>query len=101
MNKTNIEYLDLTWNPIVMRCTPIAEGCKNCWHLRMADRLAGMNRQLRDIYSGKSKPYLDLLRLTEPLYRKKPAKIGTQFMGDLFHKNITRKMFHSIEMSSE
>ena len=39
MNKTDIEYLDYTWNPIAMRCTPVSEGCAHCWHLRMADRL--------------------------------------------------------------
>lgn len=42
MQKTPIEYLTHTWNPLAMRCTPVSEGCKNCWHLRMADRLAAM-----------------------------------------------------------
>ena len=40
MNKTGIEYLDFTWNPIAMRCTPVSEACANCWHLNVADRLA-------------------------------------------------------------
>lgn len=39
MQKTNIEYLDYTWNPIAMRCTPCSPGCEHCWHLRTADRL--------------------------------------------------------------
>lgn len=38
MNKTSIEYLTHSWNPIAMRCTPVSEGCAHCWHLRMADR---------------------------------------------------------------
>ena len=29
----------LAWNPIAMRCTPVDEGCRNCWHLRMCDRM--------------------------------------------------------------
>ena len=32
-DKTHIDYLDATWNPIIMRCTPVSDGCKNCWHL--------------------------------------------------------------------
>ena len=84
MNRTNIEYLDFTWNPIVMRCTPIAAGCTHCWHLRMADRLALMTGQLKEVYLGNALPYLDPLRLSEPLRRKKPAFIGINFMGDLF-----------------
>lgn len=40
MQQTAIEYMDLSWNPIAMRCTRVSEGCLNCWHLRMADRMA-------------------------------------------------------------
>lgn len=40
MNKTNIEWADKTWNPIT-GCTPISEGCKNCYAMRMANRLKG------------------------------------------------------------
>lgn len=29
-----------SWNPLAMRCAPVGAGCVNCWHLRMADRLA-------------------------------------------------------------
>ena len=39
MNKTDIEYLDYTWNPLAMRC-PRTEspGCLNCWYHTMAAR---------------------------------------------------------------
>lgn len=37
---TKIEWCDETWNPIT-GCTPISEGCKNCYADRMAKRLAG------------------------------------------------------------
>jgi len=87
MNKTNIEYLDYTWNPISMRCSPISPGCANCWHLAVADRLA-KNPKIsivkRRAYSGKSRYFLDQKELEAPLERKKPSIIGVQFMGDLF-----------------
>ncbi len=90
MNPTNIEYLDFTWNPIAMRCTPVSEGCKHCWHIRRAKMLTrntkiSLNARLG--YSG-SAPVLMTDRLDDPLKRKKPARIGVQFMGDLGHDDI-------------
>ncbi len=90
MQKTKIEYLDRTWNPIAMRCTPISDGCRNCWHLAMAKRCAG-NRacgEYQHIYAGTQPPKLKQWELEQPLHLQKPARIGVQFMGDLFHKSI-------------
>jgi len=90
MNKTAIEYLDYTYNPIAMRCTPVGPGCANCWHLTMADRLAAnpsIPKEQREAYAG-GPPVLVESRLNAPLRRKKPARIGTQFMGDLFHEDV-------------
>jgi protein gp37 len=101
MNKTNIEYLDYTWNPISMRCFPISPGCANCWHLAVADRLA-KNPKIsivkRRAYSGKSRYFLDRRELEAPLKRKKPSIIGVQFMGDLFHSKISYETFERIMM---
>ena len=97
MNKTNIEYLDFTWNPLAMRCTPVSEGCANCWHIKMANRVAkipGMMFNEEMSYRGINKPYLVKERLNDPLKRKKPAIIGVQFMGDLFHKDVP---FHMVD----
>lgn len=89
MNKTKIEYLTHTWNPIAMRCDPVSEGCTNCWHLGMAKRLAGREGyKLRDAYAGKSPPVLVESRLDEPLRMRGVATIGVQFMGDLFHADV-------------
>lgn len=30
MNRTKIDYLDWSWNPIAMRCTHVSAGCANC-----------------------------------------------------------------------
>ena len=86
MNKTGIDYLDFTWNPIAMRCAPVSEGCANCWAIETADRLSHnpkLSGEVRRAYSGLG-PVLVESRLQDPLKRKKPAVIGVQFMGDLF-----------------
>ena len=88
MNKTGIEYLDYTWNPIAMRCTKISEACEHCWHLRTADRLAknpALHTSIGLAHAGTGSPVLVESRLQDPLKLKKPARVGVQFMGDLFH----------------
>lgn len=73
-DNTGIEYLDATWNPVRMRCTPVSAGCKNCWHIAMLNRF------------GHVGPYRDY---SSPREWKKPRRIGVQFMGDLFHEAIS------------
>jgi protein gp37 len=100
MNKTGIEYLTDTWNPLVMRCTPVSEGCANCWHLQRAEMLS-KNPQIgvayRAAFSGAGTP---LIRhgdyLEEPLRRREPARIGVQFMGDLFHEEVESDYQHAV-----
>lgn len=93
MNRTKIEYLTHTWNPIAMRCTPVSDGCANCWHLSMAKRLAGndglngLTWPQREAYKGGS-PYVLDRELDAPLALRKPARVGVQFMGDLFHDAV-------------
>lgn len=90
MNRTNIDFLDYSWNPLCMRCTPISEGCEHCWHIRRAKMLTRNTKMTLDArlgYSG-SCPVLMRDRLNDPLKVKKSARIGTQFMGDLFHEDI-------------
>jgi protein gp37 len=58
----------------------------------MAKRLAGndcFTRERQDAYSGKGPPVLIEDELSAPLRRKKPAIIGVQFMGDLFHESVS------------
>ncbi|HPS94613.1 MAG TPA: phage Gp37/Gp68 family protein [Deltaproteobacteria bacterium] len=107
MNKTDIEYLDYTWNPIAMRCTPVSEGCAHCWHLRMADRLAGnpkIGETLREVYSGRGGlcngffPWIGGTRaeFDAPEWKKQPSRIGVQFMGDLFHERVHFDTIHGV-----
>lgn len=94
MQKTNIEYLDYTWNP-THGCSPISEGCQNCWANVMAKRLAGMG--VRG-YS-KNDPFKVVCspdKLNEPLKIKKPSRIGVSFMGDLFHEDVPKEYLYPI-----
>lgn len=43
---TGISYCDETWNPVV-GCSPVSEGCANCWAVRVAHR--GMCEQHRGL----------------------------------------------------
>ena len=92
MQRTKIAYLTHTWNPIAMRCDKVSIGCDNCWHLKMAKRLAGNTSiplSRRVSYQGHM-PYLLDDKIEEFSRLRKPAVLGLQFMGDLFHKRISR-----------
>ena len=90
MQRTKISYLTHTWNPLAMRCTPVSPGCQNCWHIAMAKRHAGnpiLKNEERDAWAG-GKPVLRAKELETPLRMRKSARIGVQFMGDLFHEDV-------------
>lgn len=102
MNRTGIEYLTHTWNPIAMRCSPASEGCANCWHLAMAKRHAGnhqLRRELREARGGGA-PWLNEGELEAPLRLRTPARIGVQFMGDLFHESIPLEMLSRVMVAA-
>lgn len=99
MQKTSIDYLTHTWNPLAMRCTPVSEGCAHCWHLRMADRL-GANPKIgnaeAESYAGHDTPLVRWKELKKPITAKTPGIIGVQFMGDLFHLGVDFGMVHEV-----
>ena len=97
MQRTKIEYLTHTWNPLAMECTPLSDGCRNCWHLAMAKRLVANPRivpEFRNAYGGVIPPVLIHTELEAPLHLKNPSRIGVQLMGDLFHEEVK---FNQIE----
>lgn len=99
MQRTGIEYLTHTWNPVAMRCTRVSAGCDNCWHLRMATRLAGNDCFARDrqrAYRGDGPPVLLEDELLAPMRLRRPAVVGVQFMGDLFHRSVTDEMIDGV-----
>lgn len=100
-DKSNIEWTDATWNPIV-GCSIKSPGCANCYAMPMAKRIEAMFAgttgapQYRDltktvkgkaVFTGKVALAPDHI-LTQPLRWKRGRKIFVNSMGDLFHENV-------------
>jgi protein gp37 len=94
--KSNIEWTEQTWNPIV-GCSIISPGCTNCYAMKMAARIEAMGNQPRyagttrqvngnAIWTGKLALAPDSAVLA-PLRRKKPTVYFVNSMGDLFHED--------------
>ena len=84
MSDSKIEWTEKTWNPVT-GCTPISEGCANCYAKRMAQRLRGRFGYPED------EPFRVTLhrdRLEQPLKLRKPSRIFVCSMGDLFHDDV-------------
>jgi len=84
MAKTRIEWAEVVWNPIT-GCTPISEGCQNCYAKRMANRLRGRCGYPTD---DPFRVTLHPEKLEEPLKWKKPRRVFVCSMGDLFHEQV-------------
>jgi protein gp37 len=60
---------------------------------------------VRAAYAGKGPPVLIQKRLEEPLHRRKPTRIGVQFMGDWLHLNVSaqfrREMWDVMESTPQ
>lgn len=90
---TKIEWTDETWNPVT-GCTPISEGCRNCYAKRMARRLAG-----RCGYPPAPNHFDVTLhpdRLEQPPKWRKPRMIFVCSMSDLFHEDIADSYIGSV-----
>lgn len=81
---TQIEWATDTWNPIT-GCSPISEGCQNCYAKRMSKRLAGRCGYDKD---NPFKLTLHPDRLEQPLHWKKPRQTFVCSMGDMFHEDV-------------
>lgn len=96
VGNTRIEWTDVTWNPVRgtqgrWHCTPVSEGCRNCYAERLNLRWGG----------PAYKPGLDTFRLDkkileQPLHWKQPRKIFGCDMTDLFHEDIPREWLKAI-----
>ncbi len=73
-----------TWNPIT-GCSPVSEGCRNCYAKRMANRLKGRyGYPTDDPFRVTFHPD----RLDEPTHWKRTSNVFICSMGDLFHKDV-------------
>lgn len=84
MSQTKIEWSTHVWNPVT-GCSPVSEGCRNCYARRMAQRLKGRCGYPSD------DPFRVTLRperLEEPFKWKKPRRVFVNSMGDIFHEDV-------------
>ena len=79
--KDSIGWAEFTWNPI----TGCTRGCSYCYARRMAYRLKGRYGYPED---EPFRPTFHPDRLLEPLQVKKPSKIFTVSMGELFDPKV-------------
>lgn len=84
MNKTKIEWTQVTWNPIT-GCSKVSEGCKNCYAERMSKRLKSMKNK-RYINGFDVTIHKDLFE--EPLKWKSSKIVFVNSMSDIFHELI-------------
>jgi protein gp37 len=109
VNRTGIEYLDFTANPVV-GCDMSLPCAEHCWARRMARRLraAGLPQYQNVVdaqgnWTGKTAFCEEALR--ELLRRRKPATVGIGFMGDLFHESVPDiwidRVFHTCAASPQ
>ena len=111
MNKTKIDWADMTWNPV----TGCLHGCEYCYARKIAERF-GMPQTKDDyslyVYTGKVKNYDDAVhtgpypwgfsptlhtyRLADPQKIKKPQTIFVCSMADLFGDWVPDKWIQAV-----
>lgn len=109
MNKTKIDWADMTWNPV----TGCLHGCEYCYARKIANRF-GMPQPDNNcyIYTGKIKNYDDAVhtgpypygfaptmhtyRLADPQHIKKPQTIFVCSMADMFGNWVPDEWIHTV-----
>jgi len=92
MTKTHISWATHSWNPVT-GCTPVSEGCANCYARAMAKRLqAAGNEAYRDGFAVT----VHQDRLEEPLRWRKPRRVFVVSMGDLFHGDVPTQVIRHV-----
>lgn len=94
MNRTKIEWTDVTWNPV----TGCLHGCSYCYARRLAKRLAGRyGYPVEDSF----KPTLHLDKINEPAEDNSPKLIFVVSMGDLFGKWASEEWIKRVLRAAE
>ena len=94
---TKIQWTEDTWNPVI-GCTPVSEGCRNCYAagdaLRMGynprtayyEGIATRTATGRAVFTGLVKCLED--RLDQPSKWRDPRLVFVNSMSDLFHRDV-------------
>lgn len=94
-SKTQIQWTDATWNPVV-GCTKVSAGCAHCYAARMASR--GL-KPFEGTAKGGNWTGTILLKpeaLDIPLHWRKPRRIFVCSMADLFHEDVPDEFVWSV-----
>lgn len=84
MAQSNIEWTELTWNPVT-GCTKVSPGCKFCYAEVMSKRLKAMGAEkYQDGF--KIRTHYDALAV--PYSWKKSKVVFVNSMSDLFHPDV-------------
>lgn len=82
--QSTIEWTDATWNPVT-GCTEVSPGCDHCYARTFAERWRGIpGHPYEQGFDLKIWPE----RLAYPSRWKKPRRIFTNSMSDLFHQKV-------------
>jgi protein gp37 len=93
---TKIQWTQETWNPLA-GCSKVSAGCKNCYAIKDAVRLAGNdNPKIAKKYEGTTDKgnwtgRINLASdevLMQPIRATRPRMYFVNSMSDLFHENV-------------
>ncbi|HEX2763557.1 MAG TPA: DUF5131 family protein [Allosphingosinicella sp.] len=100
---TNIEWTDVTWNPVA-GCSLASAGCTNCYAMRMAGRLQAMALKKyigttrrsggRAVWTGRIN--LDFNALEVPLGWRRGRRVFVNSMSDLFHEGVPTEFIERV-----
>lgn len=95
-DKTEIEWAEATWNPVV-GCSIASAGCTHCYAMGQAARLEAMGvgkyvgltteTKAGPVWNGNVR--LEAGGLMQPLRWQRPRRIFVNSMSDLFHHTLT------------
>lgn len=92
MAQSNIEWTELTWNPVT-GCSKISPGCKFCYAEVMSKRLKAMGvEKYKDGF--KIRTHGDVLNI--PFTWKKSKVVFVNSMSDLFHPDVPIDFIKSV-----
>ena len=83
--KSEIEWCDVTWS-IISGCSPVSEGCQNCWAKEWHKRFRAGDFSVRGHLSS----------IEDPSTWKTPQRVFVAPMGDLFHPDVPEMLVKAV-----